>query len=90
MREELGYKGVFARKDGEQELKRPGLTEIFPLICTSAIKASTLSFHSRQDTLALTNVIAFTDDCGILLFLTTDGSEIPPKEVKGEYEDMIK
>ena len=28
-------------------------------------------------------MIAFTDDCGILLFLTTDRSEIPPKEEKG-------
>ena len=35
-------------------------------------------------------VTAFTDDCGLLLFLTTDQTEIPPKEEKGEYQDTIK
>ena len=51
---ELGHKGVFAAKGREQEQKHPGLTEIIPLICTSAIRASILSFHSLQDSLALT------------------------------------
>ena len=45
--------GVFATKVREQEQKRPGLTEIIPLICTSA-RASILSFHSLRDSLALT------------------------------------
>ena len=29
-------------------------------------------------------------DCGILLFLTTDEVEIPPKEEKGGYQDTRK
>ena len=49
IKEELGYMGVFATKGREQEQKRPGLTEIIPLICTSTIRASILSFHSLQD-----------------------------------------
>ena len=59
LREELGFIGVFVTKGGEQEQKRPGLTEIVPLICTSAIGASILSFHSLQDSPALT----FRGDC---------------------------
>ena len=54
VREELGYIGVFATKGRELEQKRSGLREIIPLICTSAIRASILSFHSLQDSLALT------------------------------------
>ena len=54
VREELGYIGVFATKGREQELKRLRLTEIVPLMCTSAIRASILSFHRLQDSLALT------------------------------------
>ena len=61
--------------------------EIIPLICTSVIRASILSFHSLWD--SPLEVTAFTDDCGFLL-LTTDSSEVPPKEKKGEYQDMIK
>ena len=67
MREELGYIGVSATKDREQEQKRPGLSEINPLICTSAIRASILSFHSLQDSGALTlGGDAFADDGDIL------------------------
>ena len=51
---ELGYIEVFATKGRKQEPKRPGLTEIIPLTCTSAIRAGILSFHSLQDSLALT------------------------------------
>ena len=54
MREELGDTGVFATKGREQEQKRPGVPEIMPLIGTSAIRASILSFHSLQDSPALT------------------------------------
>ena len=90
-RDELGYIGVFATKGREQEQKRPGLTEIIPLICTSTIRASILSFHSLQDSPALT----LGGDCihrwlWHSLSLTTDWAEIPPKEEKGEYQDMIK
>ena len=54
VRKELEYIGAFATKGRGQEQKMPGLTEIIPLICTSAIVASILSFHSLQDSLALT------------------------------------
>ena len=52
MREELGYIGVFAAKGREQEQKSPGLPDIIPLICTSAVVAR--SFHSLQGSRALT------------------------------------
>ena len=52
--EELGNIGVFAIEGREQEQKRPGLREIVPLMCASAIRASILSFHSLLDSLALT------------------------------------
>ena len=45
--------GVFATKFREQEQKRPGVTEIIPLICTSSMRASILNFHSLQDSQAL-------------------------------------
>jgi len=54
VREELGYIGVFVTKGRWQELKRPGLRGSILLMCTSALRASILSFHSRQDSLALT------------------------------------
>ena len=67
MKEELGYTGILTTKGREQEQKRPGLIEILPLICTSAVRASILSFHSQQDSLlSLLEVTAFTDGLDIL------------------------
>ena len=54
LREELGYIGVFATKAREQEQKRSRLTEITPSISTSTVRAGIPSFHSQQDSLALT------------------------------------
>ena len=90
-REELGYIGVFATKGREQEQKRPGLPEIIPLICTSTLRASIPSFHSLQDSPALTLGGDCIHRCLCLsLSLTTDQAEIPPKEEKGEHQDRIK
>ena len=96
--EELGYIGVLATKGRYWEQKRPGLTEIIPLIHTSAIRASILSFHSLKDSPALLEVTAFTDDYDILCFMfnyslgssISESSEIPPKKEKGGYQDMTK
>ena len=46
-----------------------GTKEGWALICISTIRACILSFHCFQDSQALT---LGGDDCGILLFLTTD------------------
>ena len=67
--------GIFATKSREQEQKRPGLTEILPLIRTSAIRTSIQSFHSLQDSPATPlEVTAFTDDLltFFVLSLTVD------------------
>ena len=94
-REELGYIGVFATKGRWQEQKRPGLTEITALICTSAIRARILSFHSLQDSPTLTLGGDYTLHSQMtvtfhVLSLTTDGAEVfqvalkyYPKEERG-------
>ena len=96
---ELGHKGVFATKGREQEQKHPGLTEIIPLICTSAIRASILSFHSLQDSLlSPLEVTVFTDDCDILSFILNYrpggmfqiALKYHPRRKRGKYQDMIK
>ena len=88
--------GIFATKTREQEQKRPGLTEILPLIRTSAIRTSIQSFHSLQDSPATPlEVTAFTDDCDILCFVhLTIGQEAVfqtplkyhPKEERGNIK----
>ena len=66
----------------------PGLTEIIALICTSAIGACILSFTACMMPLEVTT---FTDDLDTLyLSLITVQAEIPPKEEKGGYQDIIK
>ena len=85
-REELGCV-VFATKVREQEQKRPGLNEILPLRCTSALRAGVLRFHSPQDSPALTlGGDAFTGGCDIL----HPWVDIPPGEEKGDYQGVIK
>ena len=57
---------------------------------------SFLSFHSLQDSAALTlGGDALTDDADIPCFIlnyryATDSSETPPGEEKGGYQDTIK
>ena len=83
VREELGYIRIFAIKGREQESKRPGLTKIILLMCTSAI--SILSFHSLH--LLPLEITAFTDDHDILCFILNyilSLTEIPPMEEKGD------
>ena len=75
------------------EQKSPGLTEIIPLIWTLAIRASILSFHSLQDSRALSplEVTLFTDDPDILCFVLnyspsssfSDSSEMLPQKERG-------
>ena len=94
MREERGYIGVFATKDGEQEKKEvwaPGKSFLWyaPLLSGAVSRVFTAC---RTHWLSLLEVNAFTGDCGILSLLTTGQAEIPSQEAKGGggYQDMIK
>ena len=95
----LGYLGVFATKGRDQEQKRPGFTEIIPLICTSAVRGQYLELTTcSTHWLSPLEVTSFTDDQDILCFILyyslggsiSDNSEIAPQRGRGGISGYYK